>query len=133
MIREAVRLPLAAGVNVIFIVQLCPAASVAGVTGQVLVCANSEASAPETVMPVINAATLPLLVTVTVFCALAEPTGCAAKVRDAGETEREGDWLAIAAELAMARTSRNLRVLRTTTSSAHLPRTSGSNDSTKSI
>lgn len=98
-----------------------------------LVWAKSEASAPETVMLVIDTATLPLLVTVTVFCALAEPIGCAAKDRDAGETEREGDWVADAAVLAMERTNRNLRVDRTTSSSTHVPRLNGVNHSTKPI
>jgi hypothetical protein len=67
MLTEAVRLPLAAGVNVTLIVQLAPAATE---LPQAFVWAKSPALVPVTVMPAILNAALPVLVSVTVRAAL---------------------------------------------------------------
>jgi hypothetical protein len=74
--REAFRAPVAVGSNVTLIVQFDPAASVAGLAGQVLVCAKSPLFAPVIAMPVIASAALPVLVKVTLCTVLVVPTGC---------------------------------------------------------
>ncbi len=56
--------PAALGVNVTLIVQLAPAAKVAGLTGQVFVCAKSAAFRPVIVMPVTVTGPTPVLVSV---------------------------------------------------------------------
>ncbi len=71
--RLAVRVPVAEGVKVPEMVQLAPAASVLGLTGQVLVCAKSAALVPVRLMPVIESAAVPVLVRVTVCAALVVP------------------------------------------------------------
>ena len=67
MLTEAVRLPLAAGVNVTLIVQLLPAATE---LPHVLVCAKSLALVPVSARLVMFKAALPVLVSVTVWAVL---------------------------------------------------------------
>jgi hypothetical protein len=64
MLTLAVRAPVAVGLNVTLMAQFAFAASVAGLTGQVFVCAKSPALAPVMVTPVIVNAALPVLVSV---------------------------------------------------------------------
>jgi hypothetical protein len=66
-----VRVPVADGVNVAEIVQLAPAAKLAG---QLLLCAKSLAFVPPTAMLLIDSAALPELVNVTDWAALVDPT-----------------------------------------------------------
>jgi len=70
---EAVRLPVALGVNVTLMVQL---AFTASDVPQVFVCAKSPLFVPVTVMPEIPSAPVPLLVKVTVCAAAEAPTNC---------------------------------------------------------
>ena len=63
MLTEAVRLPLAAGVNVTLIVQLLPAATE---LPQVLVCAKSLALVPVSARLVMLKAALPVLLRVRI-------------------------------------------------------------------
>jgi hypothetical protein len=78
MARLALFAPLLDGVNVTLIVQLAPAANVAGATGQAFDVApdtaNCPACAPLTVVLVIVSAAPPLLVSVSVRAALLAPT-----------------------------------------------------------
>ena len=61
MLTDALRVPVAVGLNVIFIVQLEPAATL---DPQLLFCVKSLAFDPETEMLVILSAALPVLVRV---------------------------------------------------------------------
>jgi hypothetical protein len=74
MLTLALRPPFAEGVNVTLSVQLAPAASVVGLSGQVFVCAKSAALAPLSEMLVMVSAAEPLFVSVTVLAALVVPT-----------------------------------------------------------
>jgi hypothetical protein len=69
-----VRVPAAVGLNVTLIAQWALAASVAGLTGQVLVSAKSPLFVPVTVIPVMVNAVVPVLVNVTLCAALVVPT-----------------------------------------------------------
>jgi hypothetical protein len=69
-LSEAESEPVAAGLNVIVIVQFAAAARLAG---QVFVCENDEAFSPMIENPVIERANFPEFVRVTVFAALAKP------------------------------------------------------------
>jgi hypothetical protein len=80
----AARAPVAVGLNVTLIVQFAFAASVAGLTGQVFVCAKSPAFAPVIETPVIVIAALPEFVSVMVCAALVVPCACDANVNDVG-------------------------------------------------
>jgi hypothetical protein len=82
MLTEAVRLPLADGVNVTLIGQLPPAAAE---LPQVLVSEKSLAFVPVTVMLVMLKAALPVLLRVTVCAALVIPTGWLPKPRLVGK------------------------------------------------
>src|SRR5262249_56602450 len=68
MLSAAPRLPAAVGLNVTLIVQLALSASVAGLTGQLLVCSQSPELVPAMPILLIVSAPGPLLVKVT-FCA----------------------------------------------------------------
>jgi hypothetical protein len=74
--RVAFRVPVAVGSNATLITQFAPAASVVGLTGQVLVGAKSTLFAPLIAMLVIKSPALPVLVKVTLCGALAVPTVC---------------------------------------------------------
>jgi hypothetical protein len=82
MVTDAVRLPLAVGVNITLIVQLPPAASE---LPHVFVCAKSPAFAPVIAMLDRLKPALPVLPRVTVWGALVEPTAWFPKARLAGE------------------------------------------------
>jgi hypothetical protein len=73
MLREALRVPAAVGVNVTLIVQLAPAATP---LPQVFVCKKSEGSVP--LKPTLGAlsAAFPVLLRVTFCAALEVPTYC---------------------------------------------------------
>jgi hypothetical protein len=74
--RVAFRVPVAVGSNATLITQFAPAASVVGLTGQVLVGAKSTLFAPLIAMLVIKSPALPVLVKVTLCGALVVPTVC---------------------------------------------------------
>jgi hypothetical protein len=74
MLTAAVRVPAAVGLNVTLIEQFALAASVAGLSGQVLVSAKSGLFVPLTVIAVMVNAAVPLLVNVTLCAALVVPT-----------------------------------------------------------
>jgi hypothetical protein len=78
----AVRLPVAAGVNLTEIAQWDFAARLAP---QVFVCAKSPGTAPVNVMLIVNAVER-LLVSVTFLAVLVVPTVCAVNVKEVGET-----------------------------------------------
>jgi len=82
MLSEAVRLPLAEGVNLTPIVQWAPAASD---LPHVLICAKLLALVPLTARLVILKAALPVLLRVTVRAVLVLPTGWLPKARLVGE------------------------------------------------
>ena len=84
IVTLALRLPVAVGENVTLSVQVAPAASVLGLSGQVFVCAKSPALAPLTPMLLIVNAAVPLLVSVTDFAALVVPTSWLPKLSDVG-------------------------------------------------
>jgi hypothetical protein len=71
---DALRVPDVRGENVRLMVQLAWATMVAGLSGHVLVCANSPAAAPVSPMLVMLRAAVPVLVSVTVCPALVELT-----------------------------------------------------------
>lgn len=85
MLTEALAAPVAAGVKVTLMVQLAPPASVAGLTGQVLVWPKSPGFVPERLMLVMLRAWPPLLVNVTACDPLVVPTSWPANVRLVGE------------------------------------------------
>ena len=85
-VSVALKLAAEAGVNVTEIVQLAPAASEAP---QVLVWAKSATFVPETAMPVIAKAALPVLVSVALCAALVVPV-VAVNVSDGGVSEATG-------------------------------------------
>ena len=70
MLSDAVRDPVAVGVNVTLIVQFAPTPSVDGLSGHVVVRAKSAAFVPVIVMLVMLTAPGPLLVSVTLCAAL---------------------------------------------------------------
>ena len=78
---DPVAAPAAAGVNVAEMVQVAPAASVAGEIGQVLVWAKPV---PLEVMLVIVRVVLPVLASVTVFAGLVAPTSTSPKFSRVG-------------------------------------------------
>jgi hypothetical protein len=78
IVRVAVRVPVADGVNVTATVQLAVAASVWGASGQLVVPTKSAALAPLVAMPLIVSGALPEFVTVTVCTGLEVPTTCEA-------------------------------------------------------
>lgn len=63
---DAVRVPVALGVNVTLMVQVVFAPRVLGEIGQLLVCAKSLAFVPTTVMPVMVNGAVPLFDKITV-------------------------------------------------------------------
>ena len=73
--------------------QLAPAASVLGLTGQVLVCAKSPAFAPVTPIELIVIAAEPVLVKVTVCGGLVVPMVREPKPRLDGLNDALGAWL----------------------------------------
>ena len=85
ILRVALRLPLAEGVKVTETVQVAFTASVAGLLGQVFVCAKSAALVPANAMPLIVKGAVPLFVSVTDFAALVAPTSCDPKLKLAGD------------------------------------------------
>jgi len=87
MVKEAVRLPVAVGLNVTLNVQLLLAASE---LPQVLVCPKSPELVPVNPMLAIDRAVLPVLLNVTVWAALVVSTGWLLKVRLEGETPARG-------------------------------------------
>jgi hypothetical protein len=78
-VSVAVLLPMVVGANVTLMVHfpVAPAASEAGRTPQVLVCANSVAFAPLIAMLVTESANGPVLVSVATCAALTVARGCA--------------------------------------------------------
>jgi hypothetical protein len=86
-LTEAVRAPVAVGVKVTEIVQLAPAASVAG---QVLVCPKSPAFAPVTEMAVIVSPAVPVFVSVAVWAAPEVPTRVLPNVSAPGDSDTLG-------------------------------------------
>jgi hypothetical protein len=82
MVTEAARLPLAVGVNITLIVQPPPAPTE---LPHVFVCAKSPAFAPVIAMLDRLKAALPVLLRVTVWGALVEPTAWFPKARLVGE------------------------------------------------
>lgn len=89
-VRDAVRLPEAAGAKLTEIVQEAPAASVLGLDGHVLVRPKSLAFEPASAMPVIDNGAVPEFVSVTAFDALVDPTSCDANVRLVGVSVTDG-------------------------------------------
>ena len=87
MLSEAVRLPLAEGVNVTLIVQLVPAATLAP---QLLVCAKSLALVPASARLVMLKVALPVLLRVTVCAVLVVLTAWLPKARLVGERPSTG-------------------------------------------
>src|SRR5262245_21022195 len=85
MLTVAVRAPAAVGVNVTEIVQLAPAASVAGLSGQLLSWAKSPALAPASPMLEITSGARPEFVNVTLCAALVVPTSWLPKPRLVGD------------------------------------------------
>src|SRR4051812_15911532 len=65
-------------------VQLAPAARMAGLAGQVFVWAKLPGLVPPRLMPAIARGAVPLLVRVTACAALVLPTACPAKVKLVG-------------------------------------------------
>lgn len=84
MVRLAVRVPLADGVNFTLIEQLAPPARL---EPQVLVCEKSPLFAPVIAMLEIFSCVLPTLRKVTVLAALVVPTVRLAKVSVVGDKE----------------------------------------------
>ena len=80
--RVAVRVPVAAGVNVTLTVQLAPPARL---DPQVFVCPNSVGFVPLKLKPVMAMAAVPPFVTVTVLAVLVLPTTVELNVMDLGE------------------------------------------------
>jgi hypothetical protein len=87
MIKEAVRLPIAVGVNVTLMVQLPLAASE---LPHVLVCAKSPGLAPVNATLAMDRATFPVLFSVTVWAALVVLTFWLLKLRVVGVTPAMG-------------------------------------------
>src|SRR6267143_1162160 len=87
MVREADSAAVVAGVKVTLIVQLAPAARVAGDKGQVFVSEKSDPLAPEKEILVIVKATFAPLVRVTVWAALVVLTVWLPNASDVGATE----------------------------------------------
>lgn len=87
MVKEAVRLPVAVGVNVTLIVQLLPAVSE---LPQLLVCAKSPGLVPVSAMLLMVRVAFPVLLSVAVWAVLVVPTLVELKLRLAGETLAEG-------------------------------------------
>src|SRR5262245_40520180 len=85
MLTLAVRAPAAVGVNVTEIVQLAPAASVLGPSGQLLSWAKSPALAPASPMLEITSGASPEFVNVTLCAALVVPTSWLPKPRLVGD------------------------------------------------
>jgi len=71
----AARLPVAAGVNVTFMVQLAPATRLLGVIGQLLVCAKSLELVPVIPMLAMERVAVPVFVSVTLCGELVVPVG----------------------------------------------------------
>jgi hypothetical protein len=94
MLTVAERAPVAVGLNVTLIAQFAFAASVAGLTGHVFVCAKSPALAPVMLTPVIVSAAVPLFVNVTACMPLVLPTFCEANVSDTGASVTAGVFAA---------------------------------------
>src|SRR5947209_4085026 len=94
-VRLAVRVPPTVGAKVTLIVQVAPAAMVAGDTGQVEVWAKSPALVPLRAMVVMASAALPVLVTVTFCAALVVPTAWLAKPSVAGERDTPGTGVVV--------------------------------------
>src|SRR5947209_167263 len=82
MIRDATRLPSAAGVKLTLTVQLAPAGTN---VPQVFVWAKSPGLAPAILIVEMLMAALPLLVSVMVCAALVAPTFCPAKLSEPGD------------------------------------------------
>src|SRR2546425_8303755 len=97
----ALRLPAAVGVKVTEIVQLAPAASVLGLSGQVFVWAKSLAFAPLTATVLIVSAAVPELVSVTFCAALVVPTACCPKLRLVGFNVATGACVGVLNRLRM--------------------------------
>ena len=96
MLTEAVRLPLAAGLNVTLIVQLLPAATE---LPHVLVWAKSLALLPVRARLVILKAALPVLLRVAICAVLVAPTDWLPKARLVGERPSTGAVPVVAVSL----------------------------------
>ena len=90
MVTEAVRLPVADGVNVTLIEQFAFAASVALLAGHVLVCAKSLAFVPVIAMLEMVSGPVPELVSVTLCAELVVVMSWPVKVRLVGESVTAG-------------------------------------------
>jgi hypothetical protein len=86
----AARDPIAVGAKVTLMVQLPFAATVAGDTGQLFVCAKSPALVPVMVIPLMVSAALPLFVSVTVCAALVVFIGWLPNGTEVGVRETPG-------------------------------------------
>ena len=86
----ALRPPFAEGVKVTLMMQLTPAASVFGLSGQVFVWAKSPAFAPLSETLVMVSAAVPLLVSVATCAALVVPTFWLPKLRLVGASVTPG-------------------------------------------
>ena len=89
-VTDALRVPVAVGWKVTAIAQFAPAASVAGVTGQVFVSVKSPLFVPVMAILEIVRAALPLLVSVTLCEAELLPTGWLLKARFVPESVAPG-------------------------------------------
>ena len=78
MVRLALSVPTAAGLNATKMMQFAPGARV---VPQVLTCVNEVALVPEIAIPAISSVVLPALVTVTLFASEVVPTAVDANVR----------------------------------------------------
>jgi hypothetical protein len=88
----APRLPVALGLNVTLRVQVAPAASVSGASGQSLLWAKSAAFVPETPIPVIVSGAEPEFLSVDVCEPLVVPISCPPKARLVGVSVTAGAW-----------------------------------------
>jgi len=87
MVSEAVRVPVAFGLNVTETTQLAPGARV---LPQLLVWSNSVAFVPMRVMVVMFSVSPPVFVSVTVWAALVVFSNCGAKVSAGGTSDTAG-------------------------------------------
>src|SRR6266536_774906 len=99
--RLALRLPLAVGLKVTEIVHAAPAASVLGLSGQVLVCAKSSGFVPARPMPLIVSGALPLFVSIVDCAGLVVPLVWEPKVRLVGVSATAGAAAAAVPERSM--------------------------------
>lgn len=87
MVTDAVRDPLAVGLNVTLIEQFAPAATL---VPHVVVWEKSLLFAPVTAMELIVSGAFPLLLSATCCAALVVPTACVMNVSEAGARATEG-------------------------------------------